>query len=217
MAASLKEKGAGLFPEVTVYSLPDSQATRDNIMKTVGLAAAKMKPTDVFVLYLAGHGQVQDGQYYFIPWEVRSTSLDALLQQSLDQEALRKLLEQIPAHKTLLLLDTCGSGAYVSGRGLGEKAAVGRLAKITGRAVMAASATDQMALEGYQHHGVFTYALLEGLSKAADDQGQIQVSRLADFIGSLVPEITKKQWGYEQTPTLEIRGQTFPIARKPAH
>jgi hypothetical protein len=43
------------------------------------------------------------------------------------------------------------------------------------------------------------------------------VSRLADFIGDRVPEITKQQWGYEQVPTLEIRGQTFPIARKLAH
>jgi WD40 repeat protein len=161
VAASLKEGGAGLFPEVTVYALPDSQATRDNIAKTVGLAVAKMRPSDVFVLYLAGHGHADQGQYYFIPWEARYTSLDALLQQSLDQESLRKLLEQVPARKTLLLLDTCGSGAYVSGRGLGDKAAFARLAKITGRAIMAASATDQMALEGYQHHGVFTYALLD--------------------------------------------------------
>jgi hypothetical protein len=218
VAASLKEKGAGLFGEVTVYALPDSQATRDNITKTVALAAGKMKPTDVFVLYLAGHGVAQDAKYYFIPWEARYTSQDALLKQSLDQESLRKLLE-VPAQKTLLLLDTCASGAYVSdsGRGPGEKAAVGRLAKITGRAVMAASATDKMALEGYHDHGVFTYALLEGLSKAADEQGQIQVGTLADFIGNLVPEITQKQWGIEQSPTLEIRGQTFPIARKPAH
>jgi WD40 repeat protein len=216
VAASLKEHGTGLFPQVIPYTLPDSQATRDNITKTVGLAAARMKPSDVFVLYLAGHGHVQDGQYYFIPWEVRSTSLDTLLEQSLDQEALRKLLEQIPARKTLLVLDTCGSGAYVAGRALGEKAAIGRLAKITGRAVMAASATDQMALEGYQHHGVFTAAFLEGLAKAGDEQGQIQVGRLADFVGNRVPEITRTQWGYEQVPTLEIKGQTFPIARKPA-
>jgi len=178
-----------------------------------------MKPGDVFVLYLAGHGHVEQGQYYFIPWEARSTSLDALLQQSLDQEALRKLLGQVPANKTVLLLDTCGSGAFISaGRDLDEKAALARLARITGRVIMAASATDQMALEGYQHHGVFTAAFLEGLSKAAgDDHGRIQVSRLADFIGDRVPEITKQQWGYEQIPTLEIRGQTFPIARKPAH
>jgi uncharacterized caspase-like protein len=79
---------------------------------------------------------------------------------------------------------------------------------------MAASASEQMALEGYHDHGVFTYAFLEGLSKAANDRDEIQVSRLADFVGELVPDITRKQWGYEQTPMLEITGQTFPIARK---
>jgi uncharacterized caspase-like protein len=73
-----------------------------------------------------------------------------------------------------------------------------------------------MALEGYGGHGVFTYALLEGLSTAADDRGFIQVSRLADFIGDEVPKITKKQWGYEQDPWIDITGRTFAIARKPA-
>jgi WD40 repeat protein len=216
VASTLKAEGAGLFPEVTVYALPDSQATRDNISRTVSQAAAKMKAGDVFVLYLAGHGTAQDGQYYFIPWEARYTSGDALLQQSLDQETLRKMLEQIPARKTLLVLDTCSAGAFANqGRALGEKAAIGRLAKITGRAIMAASASDQMALEGFQNHGVFTAAFLEGLVKAADDQGRIQVGKLADFIGDRVPEITLKQFGYEQTPMLEITGQTFPIARRP--
>jgi WD40 repeat protein len=216
VAAALKEHGAGLFPEVTVYALPDNQATRDNITKTVSAAAAKMKPSDVFVLYLAGHGTAdQDGHYYFVPWEVRYTSAEALLAQSLDQEALRKLLEQIPARKTLLVLDTCSSGALTApGRQLGEKASISRLAKITGRAIMAASASDQMALEGFQNHGVFTAAFLEGLSRAADEKGQIQVSRLADFIGDRVPEITRKQFSYEQTPLLEIKGQTFPIAKR---
>jgi len=214
VAARLKQQGAGLFHEVTAYALPDDQATRENITKTVALAAAKMKAADVFVLYLAGHGVVQDGQYYFIPWEVRYTGQEALLRQSLDQEALRKLLEQIPARKTLFLLDTCGSGAFVPGRALGEKAAITRLSRITGRVIMAASASEQMALEGYHDHGVFTYAFLEGLSKAANDRDEIQVSRLADFVGELVPDITRKQWGYEQTPMLEITGQTFPIARK---
>jgi hypothetical protein len=31
-----------------------------------------------------------------------------------------------------------------------------------------------------------------------------------------VPEITEKQFGYGQTPMLEITGQTLPIARKTA-
>jgi hypothetical protein len=219
VAARLKEQGQGLFRDVKTNTLSNQNATRANIERTVAAVATQIQPSDVFVLYLAGHGTTLDGEYSFIPWEVRYTNQEALRQESLDQEGIRKLLTGIPARKTLLLLDTCGSGAFATGpgRALDEKGAIDKLSRITGRAVLAASASDQMALEGYQGHGVFTYALLEGLSKAASDNELIEVSRLADYIEDVVPKITKARWGYEQFPMRDLKGQTFPIARKPAH
>jgi len=216
LVARLQAQGQGLFSSVTPYPLYDDKVTRDGIEKTIAEAAPHIHASDVFVLYLAGHGVAIDGQYYFIPWEVRYTSEAALRQQSLDEESLRKLLAQIPAKKTLLILDTCNSGAFSSGRGPGEKTAVDRLAKITGRAVLAASASDQMALEGYQDHSVLMSAILDALSKVADSNGQVQVTTLADFVVDRVPAITKERWHYEQFPMWIFQGQTFPIARKPA-
>jgi hypothetical protein len=216
LVARLQAQGQGLFSSVTPYPLYDDKVTRESIGKTIAEAASHIKPTDVFVLYLAGHGTALDGRYYFIPWEVRYTSEAALQQQSLDEEALRKLLAQIPAKKTLLILDTCNSGAISNGRGPGEKSAVDRLAKITGRAILAASASDQMALEGYEGHSVLMSAILEGLSKVADPTGQVQVTTFADFVVDRVPTITKERWHYEQFPMWIFQGQTFPIARKPA-
>ncbi|MFL6449260.1 MAG: caspase family protein [Bryobacteraceae bacterium] len=210
----LEQQGEGLFREVNPYPLLNEKATKDNLDKTIADVASRIQPGDVFVLYLAGHGTALDGDYYFIPWDVRYTSEGALRQQSLNQEAIRKLLAQIPAKKTLLLLDTCSSGAFSTGRALGEKAAIDRLAKITGRATLAAAATDQMALEGYNGHGVFTYAVLDALSKAANPQGLVEVTTLADYVTDLVPKITSERWHYEQIPMWIFHGQTFPIARK---
>jgi WD40 repeat protein len=216
LVARLQAQGQGLFSSVTPYPLYDDKATSENIGKTIAEAASHIQPSDVFVLYLAGHGTAIDGKYYFIPWEVRYTSQAALQQQSLDEEAIRKLLAQIPAKKTLLILDTCNSGAYSNGRALGEKAAVDRLAKITARAVLAASASDQMALEGYQNHSVLMSAILDGLSKVADSSGQVQVTTFADFVVDRVRTITEERWHYEQNPMWIFSGETFPIARKPA-
>ena len=217
LASRLKQQGPGLFRTVTTYLLPDEKATRGNIENTIKSIAGQIQANDEFIFYLAGHGTAVDGQYYFVPWEVRYTNVETLEEQSLGEQAIQNILKLIPAKKTLLVLDTCDAGAAISGRDTqtGEKGSIDRLSKITGRAILAASSSNQMALEGYQNHGVYTFAFLEGLSKAADDNGFIQVSRLADYLETRVPEITRQRWGYEQFPMRELAGQTFPIARRP--
>ncbi len=215
IAARLKQQGSGLFRDVVTQVLTDAKASRDNIEKAVAEMAARIQPSDEFVLYLAGHGTAINGEYTFVPWNAVFSSIDELHEQSLGEDRLQKLLRSVLATKTLLLLDTCSAGAAIPGRDLGEKGTIDRLGKLTGRAILAASSTEQMALEGYKDHGVFTFAVLDGLSTEADAEGLIQVSKLADHIQSLVPEITSKRWGYEQFPMRLIQGQSFPIARKP--
>jgi hypothetical protein len=43
----------------------------------------------------------------------------------------------------------------------------------------------------------------------------VEVGELADFVEELVPDITRKRWGYEQIPFRDLQGATFPVARKP--
>ena len=215
VASRLKQQGSGLFRDVVTQVLDDAKASRDNIEKAFAEMAARIQPSDVFVLYLAGHGTAINGEYTFVPWNAVFTNVDQLHEQGLGEERLQKLLRGIVATKTLLLLDTCSAGAAIPSRDLGKKGTIDRLGRLTGRAILAAANTDQMALEGYKDHGVFTFAVLDGLSTEADADGLIQVSKLADHIQSLVPEITSKSWGYEQFPMRLIQGQSFPIARKP--
>jgi WD40 repeat protein len=218
VAARFKAQGEGLFRTAVVRSLQDQAATRAGIEATLVELAGQARPDDVFVLYLAGHGASLDGEYHFLPWEVRYTNEQALRDQSLNQEALRGLLQKLPARKTLLLLDTCSSGAFAvaSSRGLEEKAAIDRLGKLSGRAVLAASSSHQMALEGEAGHGVFTHAVLEGLKKAdRNNNGLIEVGELADFVEELVPSITQRKWGYEQFPVRYVEGASFSVGRRP--
>jgi hypothetical protein len=218
VAARFEAQGKGLFRETVVRSLADRQATRTAIKTTLAELAGQASPEDVFVLYFAGHGTALDGDYHFLPWGVRYTNEQALRDQSLDQEALRGLLKQIPARKTLLLLDTCSSGAFAMGpaRGIEEKAAIDRLGRLSGRAILAASESSQMALEGEAGHGVFTHALIEGLKKAdRNDNNLIEVGELADFIEELVPAITRRKWGYEQFPMRNVTGASFAVGRRP--
>jgi WD40 repeat protein len=214
----LRQRGAGLFDRVEISpTLLDKQATLANIEAAFATLKAKVQPQDVFVLYLAGHGKSVNGDYHFLPWELVYQNEQSLRDKSLDQTRLQRLLSTIVATKSLVLLDTCDSGAFrLTGRGVDQKTAVDRLMRATGRAVLSAASDDNMALEGYEQHGVFTYALLQGLRQPkSKGKEQIRINELADFVGEKVPEITLKKWNYEQFPMRDLKGMDFSIGNRP--
>ncbi len=179
-----------------------------------------MQPSDVFILYLAGHGQTLDGKYHFIPWELVYDNEDSIRTASLGHNQLLDLLSGVPALKSLIILDTCNSGAFATARGrsLSDKTAIDKLMHATGRTTLSASSDVQMALEGHMGHGVFTYVLLDGLRGKADqtehhgdNNGEISTDELAQYTRRHVPLITLKRWGYEQFPMRRIHGDPFSI------
>ncbi|CAK0750496.1 hypothetical protein CCP3SC1_190024 [Gammaproteobacteria bacterium] len=101
----------------------------------------------------------------------------------------------------------------MASRDTGQKTAIDRLIRTTGRAVIATSGEGQMALEGYKEHGVFTFSLLEGLDGSVDTNhtGQVTLLDLATHVSKRVPEITQKRWRYEQFPMLGLKGIDFPL------
>jgi uncharacterized caspase-like protein len=212
----LKAASGTLFREIKVHTLVDDSVRRAQIGALFDTLAATVQPEDVFVLYLAGHGVTDrdDGNYYFLPVDFRYTDDKAVRQQALSNAFFQENLAKVRAGKSLVLLDTCNSGSFqaVKTRGIEEKTAMTRLVKATGRATLMASSSAQVALEGYKGHGVFTWTLIEGLKgKAADRDKQITVGSLADFVSETLPELTYKQFGYEQVPQRELQGMNFPI------
>jgi WD40 repeat protein len=228
MAEALEHQGQHLFTSITVQRLLEREVTLRRLDAAFRELAGKVQPHDVFVLYLAGHGVTLDGQYYFIPADLVYDNQASLQQNSVHQDQIALWLGMIKAQKSLILLDTCYAGALttalesklgmlLAARGLEEKGAIDKLMKATGRAVIAASTQQQFALEGHERHGVFTYALLQGLQGRADSQsnrdGYITTDELAAYVADEVPRITLKKWGYEQFPMKQIEGRSFFIGR----
>ncbi len=227
-AATIEETARGLFRNIEIRSLVNEQATLDGIRTAFMAMAEKAGPEDVFVLFLAGHGLVQDGRYHFIPWDLKYSNRKALESGSLHEERLRDLLAQVQARKSLVVIDSCYAGkalrggtllaALRGGEALETKAAIDRLMAKTGRAILASAAERQFALEGLDGHGVFTHVLLEGLRGRADLLGNrnhtIETGELADYLEEEVPRISRKVWGYEQHPMRDLQGQSFPIGQR---
>ena len=71
-------------------------------------------------------------------------------------------------------------------RGANDRAPTPAKSGSAGRTLFMASQAQQSAIEGYHNHGVFTYALLEGLAKAGSG-GNVQLFDLADYVENRVP------------------------------
>jgi uncharacterized caspase-like protein len=103
------------------------------------------------------------------------------------------------------LLDTCYSGNAYNER-LIKDAADDQVV------VLAATDAETLAHEKPAlGHGVFTYALLQGLNGSADSEkdGRIQLGELSDFVRQLVVRLTDG----EQTPTAHMSaGRNFVLS-----
>ena len=206
-----------LYNAIHIECLFDSEATKKNINKKFSELSSKIKTDDVFILYIAGHGTVhKDGDYYFIPADFRYKSEDEISLSGVSKTDLTKNLSLINASKSLVILDTCNSGAFISDkgqRGMSEKTAIDRLSRATGHATIVAAGDTQSAMEGYNGHGLFTYVLVEGLNGKADTNkdGFITLTELSNYIDNEVPNLSYEKWGYEQVPQRDLGKQDFPI------
>ena len=212
----LRIGAAKLYRNVHVQTLLDEKANLDAIEKAFSDFSRRIRPIDSFVFFVAGHGTARDGQYHFIPADLIYENDDVLVARSFNQASIERNLKRINAGRTLLLLDTCSSGAMAGRAGPEDKAAIAQLMRSTGHAVLAAASSEQMALEqGEAGHGVFTYALLQGIAGSADANrdGIVDIDELAAHLAKTVPEITKRRWGFEQRPMRKTVGISFPVTR----
>ena len=195
----------------------------DEDVSAQGLEAAfarlkrEVRPQDVFVFFLAGHGKTVDGRYYFLPREFRFRGMDDLTRTAISQDQLQQWISQISAQKSVLLLDTCESGSltkeFVS-RGLQSKTAIDRLSRAVGRTVLTASTDTQPALEGFRQHGLFTYTLLEAFAMAdTDGDNEVEINELIGYVDERLPVLSEAAFGYRQVPQFKSQGNIFPLGR----
>jgi len=219
LVTAVRQAASPLVRDVKVTTLFDEQATMAELEAAFARVAAQTSSNDVFMLYLAGHGTTLDGRYHFIPQDFHYTNQDAVRHRAITQDHLQRWLASVPARKSILLIDTCESGSFSQSlaimRGMIEKTAIDRLSRATGRATIVAATDAQPAMEGYEGHGVFTYAVLQGLRHAdtvsGNRDGITGLFELAAYVHARVPEIPMQTFAYEQIPQVHMQGSDFPV------
>ena len=214
---SMKKVADPLFKNIYTYRLFDRDATKSKIIDMFEKIGAKTTREDVFIFYMAGHGitDTKTGAYFYLPVDFRYRDENSVREAGVSQRDFKIALAKIQAMKSLVILDTCNSGSFseaMASRGVLQKTAINKLTRATGRATIVASSKDQVALEGYRGHGVFTYTLLEALrGRGYGSDNKITIKELASYIEDVLPDRTYEKWGYEQVPQSNISGNDFPI------
>lgn len=221
------EKGASiLFNKTIEYFIKDEKSGKESILSIISEIADKIEPQDVFLFYYAGHGAMnssanqEEKDFFLIPYNITNLygDYETMKLKGIAAKELMEISEKISAQKQLFIIDACQSGGAVNTfakRGLEREKAIAQLARSTGTFFLTASQDMQYANEaGILKHGIFTYAILEGLKGNADggskDQ-KITVNELKSYVGDKVPELSKKYSGTAQYPTSYGYGQDFPI------
>jgi uncharacterized caspase-like protein len=190
---------------------------------------AQASSDDTAIVALMGHGATESGTFYFVPYPADLTNLAVEgLPVSDFANAVRQFSGRVA--KTVLIVDTCHAGALnFRMRGLDELAKprphargvslVGDLSpRMPNTYILSSSESDEESWEDASYrlpgeqkgHGVFTYALLEGLDGgAAGKDGTIKVLDLFSYATDKVEEKT----GSKQTPYMHAEGTNFPLAR----
>lgn len=171
--------------------------TKANIEDAL-LLFREANPEDTVVLFLAGHGVNEGADYLFMPQDAQGTDDGRWRPSSVVRwHVLQQALQEAHGSR-IMFVDTCHSrGAFSS-----------RLVKDASDAniiVFAATDRDSAAQERDDlGHGVFTYALNEGLQGGADfmKSGAINILELSVFVSNQVKRLSNN----EQEPTFSLSG-----------
>ncbi len=183
------------YRKVIVRTLTNREATRANIAKEFETLRQTVGPTDVAMLFMAGHGlNDTSGQYYFVPADGQHERLPAT---ALAQGTIVSTLSKIRG-KTLLFLDTCFAGnslGALSKAGRQTEKMMNDLSSSENGVVVFASSTGQEESEEKTEwgNGAFTKALLEGLGGKADftRAGRVTYAALNLFVSEEVNRLTQ--------------------------
>jgi len=169
---------------------PENWPTRGNIRRRIDQFAKLSRPEDTVVIFFSGHGITADGKGYLM-----AVDSDRDPANNIALDWVKGVLEGCPAANKLLILDVCHAGSAKGVSGIAPSLA----ASISGVTVLASCGADEISyVDEKTGHGVFSGRLIEGLSGAADADGDsaVTVSELYSYV-----ERTMTDWCVETGKT----------------
>ncbi len=207
-----------------VRILTDQQATRQGILGALAELARQAGPEDSAIVSFSGHGLRFRGHFYLLPQDLGlgDAAQDPLARAVSDSD-LEEALLPLQARNLLLVLDACHSGQALEAsdwrRGPVNARGLGQMAWEKGMEVLAASQSQEVALEAWQvngavlGHGLLTWSLLEGLKAAPRRDGSLLVRDWLDYATARVPGLLEGQGSQAAARALQQEGASVQTPR----
>ena len=214
-----KRQGKGLYGTIKTRVLTNEQATKNDVLDGLDWLEKETTQRDVAVIFIAGHGLNEKGNYYFLSHD---TNPKQLRRSAVNWRDFRDIISYLPS-KVLLLADTCHSGAILGQgrRALGTNSITQAVKELmeagSGQVIMTAATGASYSFERPEWgHGAFTKALLEGLGGGKkglqadyDKDRVVTIKELDLYVTKRVKQLTEGR----QKPTTIIPDSVpdFPV------
>jgi hypothetical protein len=184
--AKVLSSAQGQFPAQNVRCLADGDATQKAVVDAIHATFSSVQAEDAVFAYLAGHGAVVGGDFYFV---AHDTTIQGIATNGVPLKEIKAAFDFSPSQRAFLWLDFCHSGGIIP-RDLGGKPddrdVMSRALEVVqgqGKLIIAACSPSQSAWESTAvGHGFFTDALLRGLKGQAKHDNEVTVNSLYDYI-----------------------------------
>ncbi len=210
----LQTPGGGGFSKSDIKLLLNQEATLGAVRAALLETFKKAKADDLIFVFIAGHGApdpLASQNLYFL---LTDTKVVDMAQTAFPMGELKQMLDtQVSAQRVVVMIDTCHSAgvnqkskSLVTGRQLvreGDENNISnffltkQLFKQTGRAILTSSDVNEVSQESsmWGNHGVFTWAILDGLKGKADLNGDklITAGELFQYTRANVQKATNFQ------------------------
>ena len=168
-----------------------SNANAEQILGAIRATAGRMTPQDNLLIYYAGHGELNNDKGYWLPVDA-----DYAMTNWISPAWMKDTLLDHPARRTLIIADSCYSGALARNVAPDSKGAKEKRSRL----VISSGGTAPVIDSADGTHSLFTRALLDVLGES----GKVEdVQSLFGKIRIKVNDAARRA-GREQNPELAV-------------
>jgi hypothetical protein len=217
----LLDPGVGRFKASNVHALTEGQVTAKELKIELNWLARSAQPDDLVVIFLSSHGTPRNRDTaevnYIATSDTETEPEDNLFATAFPMVEISDVVRtRIKAQRTVILLDTCHSGAAVGSSqeraaavkdATASDKALDRIRQGVGRAIVTSSSPEEQSYEGKPFdNGYFTHFLLQALRKNQGNDSIEQVyaavkTNVSKAAGSIqrkqTPVLSKSERGEE--------------------